>query len=408
MLMRMYEDATGELKPMWLNAAEIENPIQVFSGFFELHTLPRSRCFLWEMLNSALKNVEAKADPIMSAVEMTSFTTNLMSLMEAAELVSQKKRKTPAHPEVNYSPPHHSFHTAILKNNSLAPLPGVKKKAALQKAIPIDREAIETRELEFYKRLIQSKMDVEKIFLTGKYGSVDNGKIEFELFVLVNNSEEGTAEKLENEVNTTIREYSKVFITTLRVGAANIIIEKGAPYLTFLCDASKMIYDSGRFAVNNIPSNYPMVDVALIAEEHDSLMQTAAGYLKEAEEHYTSENYELCVFMLYKAAEGSLVAVWDPLLPEHLKIRNISKLMRGLRSLEPDIYDIFPRNTKDEIEIFQVLQRAYTLAKYKSSFNISSAQAAVLLERVIALQSIIKKAFVDIAAKCLKGYNTRG
>ncbi len=56
---------------------------------------------------------------------------------------------------------------------------------------------------------------------------------------------------------------------------------------------------------------------------------------------------------------------------------------------------VFPCITKEEKELFKILQKAYSDSRYKDVYDISADKVAVLTERVKELQAIAKSLYKD-------------
>ena len=101
--------------------------------------------------------------------------------------------------------------------------------------------------------------------------------------------------------------------------------------------------------------------------------------------------------MLHQAAEHALNALLQPLMQFRIQTHNLHKLMRNARRFSIEIFNLFPRNTDEEIRLFQVLQKAYIHARYKDSFEVYAEDAMMLLERIKGLVEKIGEEFGRIA-----------
>lgn len=100
--------------------------------------------------------------------------------------------------------------------------------------------------------------------------------------------------------------------------------------------------------------------------------------------------------MLHQSVEHGLNALLVPLLQFRLQTHNLHKLMRFVRRFSLEIFNLFPRDTINETNLFQLLQKAYIHARYKDSFQVSEQEVEALLERVKQLLQKVTEEFSKI------------
>jgi hypothetical protein len=70
---------------------------------------------------------------------------------------------------------------------------------------------------------------------------------------------------------------------------------------------------------------------------------------------------------------------------------------RGWNGLAAFSAPVFPRNRKEEVDLFHLLSTAYSDVRYKDSYNVSAAQINILIERVSIFQrqaeTLLRKQF---------------
>lgn len=367
--MRRFEFTARDHYPLWLHEQEMREPGQVIAGFYGTYPLPECRHYIWELFNAALLDKEAPSACRLGPGKIAAFTTGLMCLIEATDLLNKKlETKTD----------------------------GLLADSAESSAI-IPEWVLQDEELLAIVQLICKSMDTEKIFLLGKYPlrPVGIGE-EYDLLVLVKNSRNRPMEELESLIQNRSQDLAPVFATILKLSKVNEWIASGNVFLSSCCTPDKLVYDAGKIPLNSSPSTVGALSSKKADQEHHGLITKAQGFLKGATLYLQQQEFALSAFMLHQAVEYGLNAVLAPLMGYRLKTHSLHKQLRHLRRFSQELFHHFPRDTAEEVLLFQYLQRAYVHARYKDSFTITSLQTELLFERVASLLQKIYKGFPAI------------
>src|SRR3546814_15470403 len=75
----------------------------------------------------------------------------------------------------------------------------------------------------------------------------------------------------------------------------------------------------------------------------------------------------------------------------HTSTHNLNKLLRYTRlfSMEPSA--VFPRNTPEEMHLFDLLFKGYSDARYRQNYQIDADELEILLRRVHRLHDIAER-----------------
>lgn len=75
----------------------------------------------------------------------------------------------------------------------------------------------------------------------------------------------------------------------------------------------------------------------------------------------------------------------------HTSTHNLSKLLQYTRlfSMEPSA--IFPRNTPEEIRLYNLLFKGYSDARYRQSYRINENELHILIDRIRQLLQIAQR-----------------
>lgn len=369
--MRRNEESERDMLPVWLHDAEIENPKQVFDDFYETHSLPVSRLYLWEMYHATVINFDdLRCD--CSPVNMLTFTSQLMCLLEAVDLVRQSgiyKIKE---------------HTSFLDVLRYIP-EWVREEENLLRAINI----------------ICATMDAEKIFLLGRFpgGSSDTG-VEYSFLVFLENT---TGKNLKmTAFQKAAKDKVKATITIMQTSAANRILKENNTFFSLLCNPAYLVCDAKRAELYKAPDLRPDIQLEAIYKEHDLLKRQAAGFLNIARNATHLYDYNFNLFILHQATEFFLKALLQPLLKEFTKTHNIISLFRYVRRFNSDICHVCGNNSGTTADRFEVLQRAYRQTRFKNNYTAPAGDTKEVLDFVALLEQKVDVIFGSILETCFR------
>jgi HEPN domain-containing protein len=252
-----------------------------------------------------------------------------------------------------------------------------------------------TEDLEPIIYTITRAMDTEKIFLLNTYPANPEvlGK-EYDLLVLTGEKGKRPMHEFESLVDNRCHDFAPLTISIHKWATVNQLLANGNIFFSKMCTAEKLIYDSGKGVlttpvfINPAPSGY------VLKEEFRQQMAKAKNFLLGAITYKMTREFQLGTFMLHQAVEQTLNAFLLPLMGFRLQTHNLQKLLLYVRRLSTTLYyDVFPRNTDKEIQLFQLLQKAYIYGRYKNNFQVSEETMQILIDRIISLQEITSCVF---------------
>ena len=87
------------------------------------------------------------------------------------------------------------------------------------------------------------------------------------------------------------------------------------------------------------------------------------------------------------AADGTGYRAWT----RFAKFFNLSELMNAAKKHTPEIFKAFPRDTPEEKQLFDLLQRAYIESRYNPDFEITKADIDALLPKIELLRDVVEQ-----------------
>lgn len=360
---------SNDYLPLWLDKAEENYPQEIIGDFFNAYALPDCRLYLWQMLKWYGR--EKDEEIMFETADCVPFFEKLICLVEAAYIIQQQEQK------------------AKTGEVELAPK-GSREKIVHESGEPEDP-------LTPIINMIKNSMDAEKIFLLGRYPSqpAELGD-EYDLLVLSKDNNTRCNDELESLVHNRSHDMAPVNAIVFKMKQVNEMIVNGNYFFSTFCVPGNLVYDAGRIEMERTPAEHTLPRLKILNETHQTMIDKANGFLAGAINFYEKKEFSLTAFMLHQSVEHGLNALLVPLLQFRLQTHNLHKLMRFVRRFSWEIFNLFPRDTINETNLFQLLQKAYIHARYKDSFQVSEQEVEALLERVKQLLQKVTEEFSKI------------
>ncbi len=178
----------------------------------------------------------------------------------------------------------------------------------------------------------------------------------------------------------------------MNIGDFNKNIGLGRPFHTDIKREGIMLWDSGEFKLaRRRKLNYN--DIKTLAQEYVEVnFNRALSFLRSAKHDYDDKEYIIGSFHLHQTCEHlfhTIMLVHTLYTP---KLHDLKKLINKAWVLTPEILQAFPRDTKEEKRLFDLLKDAYVQARYNPGFVVTQADLDTLVPRVERLRDIVEKA----------------
>ena len=174
-------------------------------------------------------------------------------------------------------------------------------------------------------------------------------------------------------------------------GYINKELIAGGYFFTDVIREGKVIYDSGQVTLE-LPGNVDPAEVKKRAkEEFERWMESGTKFFKTFNFSLTEGDLKIAAFLLHQATESFYTAVLLVFTGYKGKIHDIEELGKQVSRIRPEFAAVFPTDTKDNLERFHKLKRAYIDARYKKEYNITKEDLEYLSERVGVLRGLVEK-----------------
>ena len=119
------------------------------------------------------------------------------------------------------------------------------------------------------------------------------------------------------------------------------------------------------------------------------------NFYKSACESAQKKRSDVAVFLLHQSVELMSIAVITTCMGYKPSTHNLKRLFSIMENFTSDCIRIFPRSTNEEIELFDVLCKAYSEVRYKEEYDISAKIVSVLIGRVNLFQILAEKLYLS-------------
>jgi len=106
---------------------------------------------------------------------------------------------------------------------------------------------------------------------------------------------------------------------------------------------------------------------------------------------FERNNLNLSAFYLHQATESFYSAILLVFTGYKPRLHDIEKLGSLASNYSDELLKIFPRDTKEQEELFVLLKSAYTEARYNKNYKITEEQLAYLIKRIEKLKSVTEE-----------------
>lgn len=168
-------------------------------------------------------------------------------------------------------------------------------------------------------------------------------------------------------------------------------LKQGHPFAVTVQQSAEIIYDSGNQQWLFSHTAIPNAEHHIIEKYWREGMTKAKEFLAGSELYRIRKQFAMAAFMLHQSAEQSLHTLLKLGTGYHANIHNIDRLLRYSSLVSDQLSDLFPQKTEADKQLFQLLQKAYSDARYKADYTISYDQLLCLTEKVRCMHEVLSE-----------------
>lgn len=178
------------------------------------------------------------------------------------------------------------------------------------------------------------------------------------------------------------------------IDTVNDLIAKGSRFLTTLYHEAVLVYNSGKSDLNEPAAalSYQEAKNRIIIT-WNKCFQTAERFYKTACFCLDNGWNEKALFDLHQATQHTCMALLRVYTGYRSTSHNLSRLLALIENFSFVPSFIFPRLTEEETALFNLLNKAYSDARYKENYSVPTDIANLLKKRVYQLLLVAEKLY---------------
>jgi HEPN domain-containing protein/predicted nucleotidyltransferase len=257
------------------------------------------------------------------------------------------------------------------------------------------------KEIEKALQIIVETVSPEKVVLYGSHATGEwaedryvEGHIlydfesDYDILVITKPGDIRKDYEITDQIVNRCRYRVPVNVITHDIDYVNEQLRKVQYFFSDIIKEGILLYDAGNIEFEK-PKELSIEESKAIAEtDFNKWFISANEFLIDAKNAYSRNSYKKSAFELHQATERMYNAIMLVYTGYKPKTHNLDKLRTFTKEFSKELYEIFPKNTKEEEHLFDLLQKAYIDARYKDEYTINKNEVSTLLERIQTLQQI--------------------
>lgn len=281
----------------------------------------------------------------------------------------------------------------------------------MKSELPARSLIIKDRLSQIVKEILSVDKDkIDKIILFGSYAKgtwVDDKYVEGHItytyqsdldILLITKGKHSFSQalRLEDRIDKRLRKKNledNPWVTLIiePIGLVNKQLEKGQYFFSDIKKEGILLYDSGEYELSETTELSQEERRKIAQDDYDYWFKSGNDFLIYSSTALERNDYSKAAFFLHQATESFYSAILLVFSGYKPKLHNIRKLGCMVSNYHDDLLKIFPFDTPEQRECFELLRAAYIDARYNKDYVINKTQLEYLIERVKKLKTTTEK-----------------
>lgn len=249
--------------------------------------------------------------------------------------------------------------------------------------------------------VIVEKIQPEKIILYGSYATgkwvedeyMEDGRwydyiSDYDFLVITKSGDRKSDHEIQEIIEHRSGINEHVSAITHDIDYVNSKLSEGQYFFSDIQKEGILLYDADNIPLAERKEITYAEKKKLAQEDFDHWFKTAQAFLKHARISLEDMDLKLSAFFLHQSAErtyNTVILVFRGYKP---KTHNLEKLYRYAKHFSKELALVFPRNIKEEEELFDLLKKGYVEARYDKKYTITKEEVSKLIDHIVRLQTI--------------------
>tara|TARA_B100000315_G_scaffold28327_1_gene24136 strand:+ start:375 stop:1244 length:870 start_codon:yes stop_codon:yes gene_type:complete len=264
-------------------------------------------------------------------------------------------------------------------------------------------------EIKAVVKIIKKMIDAEFIILYGSYargdwvedvykgddGTTYEYKSDYDLLIVVEDlpkyEYKGYRKRIKSKARSSEDCETRLSIIMHSVDEFKEAIKSGNYFFTDIKKEGILLHSSRRFRLPAVKELSAKERKVKAKANFKNWFQSAKNFLFGFEKYLEAEKYKNAAFELHQAAERfyhTILLVFTDYKP---KLHDLEDLGVQVDRLSSKLKNTFPKKTKEEKRLFNLLKSAYTEARYNMAYEITRKELKYLAGRVTTLRDLTEK-----------------
>lgn len=175
------------------------------------------------------------------------------------------------------------------------------------------------------------------------------------------------------------------------IDRVNSKLEQGHYFFCDIKDEGVMLYDSKEFRLSEPKELAWQERKELAKAEYEYWFSRGQSFMVGVNIYFRIGDYALSAFMLHQATESFYNAILMVFTGYKPKMHNIRKLGSIVGNYDEELWQVFPKGDAEQQKSFNLLEIAYTAARYDKDYVMSRERLLYLKGRVSKLEQITER-----------------
>lgn len=180
-------------------------------------------------------------------------------------------------------------------------------------------------------------------------------------------------------------------VTAIRhsVEFINKELRAGSYFFTDIIKEGIVLYDSGEAALVKPGQVDPAAVRERAKEEYEYWVSNSEKFYKGYKMYFNEGDYKIAGFNLHQTTESLFIATLLVFTGYKGKTHDLDELNKTASVINKEFSTVFPKDSQEQIDRYELLKKAYIDARYKKSYNISKEDLEYLSKRVGVLRDLV-------------------
>ncbi len=172
----------------------------------------------------------------------------------------------------------------------------------------------------------------------------------------------------------------------------NQMLSERRYFFTDILKEGYQLYDSGRYKLARPPEALPADMMLKQSQDYfEAWISSGDGFLKMAKNAVREGELKISAFLLHQSAEHYITCLLLVFIGYRPKEHDLARLFQQAAGFTRAFESIFPPESPEPRQLFDLLRRAYVDARYSRAYQISEDELEKLAQKLLRMREIVEQ-----------------